>query len=187
VDAVANKAHGSQLNPAPDIIAAFNSTFPNWHFGTVPAPAGKYDFESVVLHELGHGVGFLGAGRVGTGGVGSVKLGTPPNPTAYDIFTEDNAGKRLTKYPDGSVALGNALTSGNVFYDSPRVRNAFGNQRAELYAPNPFQGGSSYSHLDEAAFPAGDPNSLMTPQLGQGETIRNPGPIVKAILKDEGW
>ncbi len=62
VDAIANKRHGSQLNPAPDIVANFNSNFPNWFFGTGGAtPAGKYDFKTVVLHELGHGLGFLGA------------------------------------------------------------------------------------------------------------------------------
>jgi hypothetical protein len=184
VDAVANKLHGSQLDPGPDIVARFNSTFPNWHFGSGPAPANTYDFESVVLHELGHGVGFLGAGNVFQGR-GSVRLSGFP--TIYDVRTEDGAGKRLVTYTDNSVALANALVSNNVFYDSPRVRDAFGNRRARLYAPNPFQPGSSYSHLDEAAFPAGNPNSLMTPQLGQGETIRSVGAIVKAVLKDEGW
>jgi hypothetical protein len=185
-DAVANKNHGSQLDPtSPDIVARFNSTFPNWHFGKGPAPAKEYDFESVVLHELGHGVGFLGAGDV-SGGQGTVRFGSPANPTIYDLFTEDKSGKKLTSYADPSTALGNALVSNNIFYNSKRVRNAFG-KRAKLFAPNPFQPGSSYSHLDEATFPAGDPNSLMTPQLRQGETIRSVGVIVKAVLKDEGW
>lgn len=186
VDAVANKAHGDQLDESPDILVFFNSTFPNWHFGKEPAPADTYDFETVVLHELGHGVGFLGFGRVGREGLGSVKfLGSP---SAYDLFTRDRAGKRLTTYPNHSAALAKALTDG-VFYDSPNVRKALGtyNERVRLFAPKRFLGGSSYSHLDEATFPAGDPNSLMTPRLSQGETIRSPGAIVKAILKDEGW
>lgn len=186
VDAVANKNHGNQLDPSPDIVARFNSTFPNWHFGKTAGPANTYDFETVVLHELGHGVGFLGAGNVRRG-KGTVRLGSPPNPTAYDLFIEDNSGKKLTTYANNSTALGNALVSGNIFHDSKRVRNAFGGKRARLFAPNPFQPGSSYSHLDEATFPAGDPNSLMTPQLGQGETIRSVGGIVKAVLKDGGW
>ncbi len=63
-DALANKKSGHQLNPAPDIVARFSSAFSNWHFGSGPAPAGTYDFQSVVTHELGHGVGFLGLGRV---------------------------------------------------------------------------------------------------------------------------
>jgi hypothetical protein len=184
VDAVANKNHGSQLDPSPDIVASFNSTFPNWHFDKTAAPPNTYDFETVVLHELGHGVGFLGAGNVRRG-QGTVRLGSYP--TAYDLFTEDKSGKKLTTYANKSTALGNALVSGNIFYGSKRVRNAFGGNRARLFAPNPFQPGSSYSHLDEATFPAGDPNSLMTPQLGQGETIRSVGGIVKAVLKDEGW
>ncbi|MFO1155270.1 MAG: hypothetical protein U1E43_00140 [Rhodospirillales bacterium] len=77
VDALANKHHRAQLDPSPDIVAQFNSSFPNWHFGSGPAPAGKYDFTSVVLHEIGHGLGFLGLGNV-SAGRGSVRaLGAP--------------------------------------------------------------------------------------------------------------
>lgn len=182
-DTLANKLHGKQIDPSPDIVAQFNSTFPNWHFDSSPAPGNKYDFETVVLHELGHGLGFLGGGNV-SGGRGSVRLAGFP--TVYDLRTEDQSGKKLLVRSDNSTALGNALVSGNIFYDSRRVRKAF-EQPARLFAPNPFKPGSSYSHLDEATFPAGNANSLMTPYLGKGETIRNPGPIVEAILKDEGW
>ena len=77
VDAIANKRHGSQLDPSADIVANFSSNFPNWYFGTDGAgPAGDFDFKTVVLHELGHGLGFLGAGQV-SGGVGTVRLGSP--------------------------------------------------------------------------------------------------------------
>ena len=59
--------------------------------------------------------------------------------------------------------------------------------RAKLYAPAVFQSGSSYSHVDEATYARGNPNSLMTPQLGQGETIRSPGAITLAIFRTSGW
>ena len=48
---------GRQLDPSPDIVASFSSSFANWHFGTGPAPRGTYDFQSVVAHEIGHGLG----------------------------------------------------------------------------------------------------------------------------------
>ncbi len=67
VDAIANKRAGRQLDPAADIIANFNSARSDWHFGTGATPNNKYDFESVVLHELCHGLGFLGLGTVSSG------------------------------------------------------------------------------------------------------------------------
>jgi hypothetical protein len=184
-DALANKRRGAQLDGSPDIVAQFSSNFPNWHFGTGPAPAGKYDFTSVVLHEIGHGLGFLGAGRLVSPTTASVRfLG---DPYIYDRFTENASGKTMLSFPDNSATLATQLKSGNLFFDSAQVRAANGNLRAKLYAPAVFQSGSSYSHLDEATYARGNPNSLMTPQLGLGETIRNPGAITLAIFRTMGW
>lgn len=184
VDAVANKRRGSQLDPSPDIVARFSSNFSNWHYGTGPAPTGKYDFTSVVLHELGHGVGFIGAANVSSNR-GTVRLSGYP--LAYSRYTETNTGTKLLSLPDSSTQLAGVLRGNNVYFDSPKVRNANGGATARLYAPSTWQPGSSYSHLDEATYRAGDVNSLMTPQIGSGETIRNPGPITKAVLLTTGW
>lgn len=182
--ALANKRHGSRLLSTPDIVASFSSSFTNWHFGTGPAPAGKLDFTSVVLHELGHGLGFSGLALVASG-IATVKpVGFP---SIYSRFTENNAGTAMLSFPDNSAALLAQLQSGNLYFDSPGVRAANGNLRARLYAPNPYQPGSSYSHLNEATYPAGNKNSLMTPFLGAAETIRSPGPITLAIFRGEGW
>jgi hypothetical protein len=185
VDALANKLRGRQVDASPDIVARFSSNFPNWHFGSSPAPGGTFDFTSVVLHELGHGLGVLGAGRV-SGGRGSVRLSGFP--IIYDHFTENGTGTSLrTGFADNSTALAAQLQGNNLFFDSARVRAVNANARAKIYAPSIFQPGSSYSHLDETTFPRGNLNSLMTPQLGQGETIRNPGPITLAVFKSFGW
>ncbi len=74
-----------------------------------------------------------------------------------------------------------------VYFDSAKVRAANGAKSAKLYAPSIWRQGSSYSHLDEAIFPAGNKNSLMTYAIGDGETIRTPGPVAVAILKSIGW
>jgi hypothetical protein len=183
-DAVANKRSGQDRNPGPDIICNFSSVFPNWHFGEGPAPADEFDFTTVVMHELGHGLFFSGlAAQNGT--IATIQFDGSPG--AYDRFTENKGGKKLLTFPDLSAQLYNQLTSNNVFFDSQRVRNANNGKRAKLFAPNPFQGGSSYSHLNENSFPNGNANSLMTPFLGEGETIRSPGAITKAIAKDVGW
>ncbi len=185
VDAIANKRSGAQMNAQPDIVANFNSNFTDWYFGTNGVtPAGKWDFESVVLHELGHGLGFLGAGQVNSG------RGTVRNqglPISYDRFTENGAGTKLLTLPDNSTQLGNQLRSNNVFFDSVKVRNANGGATARLYAPATWQPGSSYSHLNEATYPKGNANSLMTPILNSAEAIHDPGPISLALLKSIGW
>jgi hypothetical protein len=89
--ALANSLAGTDLSVGnPDIVANFSSAFsPNWYFGTDRnTPVGKIDFVSVVLHELGHGLGFLGTMNVNTGtGQGSWGLGNPITPAIYDRFT----------------------------------------------------------------------------------------------------
>lgn len=185
VDAIANKRAGNQLDASPDIVANFNSAFTNWHFGSTAAPGGKYDFQSVVTHELGHGLGFLGAGRI-AGGKGSVQVGSPLDPISYDRFTE-SAGKALLSFPDNSTQLAAQITGNKLFFDSRPVRGANGGTPAKLYAPSRYAGGSSYSHLDEATYRAGNRNSLMSPQIGPGETIRSAGPITLAVFGSIGW
>ncbi len=185
VDAIANKRRGAQLDPSPDILANFNSSRSDWYFGTDGnPPAGKYDFVTVVMHELGHGLGFAGAGTV-DGSSGSVRLAGFP--LGYDHFTENASGKKLLALPDNSTQLGTALRSNKVFFDSPRVRTANGGLRARLYAPATWTPGSSYSHLNEATYKPGNANSMMTPFLSSAEAIHNPGPIVGALFRSTGW
>jgi hypothetical protein len=185
VDAIANKRFGRQLDSSPDIVANFNSSFSDWYYGTSGGtPAGKYDFKSVVLHELGHGLGFQGAGRVDSGR-GSVRLGGLP--TSYDPFTENGAGRQLLTFPDNSTQLATQLESNSVYFDSTRVRDANAGEPARLYAPGAWQQGSSYSHLNEATYPKGNANSLMTPILNPAEAIHTPGPITQALFKTIGW
>lgn len=200
--ALADALAGVNLAPgSSDIIANFSSTLPNWYLGTDGnTPAGQFDLVTVVLHEIGHGLGFFGSMRVddgmgtvectGVAGRGCWGIGNPLAPRIFDQFTEDNVGNALLNgviYPNNSVALGNALVSGNVFFDAPGARGANGGLRPELYAPNPFDPGSSYSHLDEAVFPAANPNSLMTPMLALAESIHDPGPITLCMFEDMGW
>ena len=185
-DALANSLHGSQLDAAtPDIVANFSSSFTNWHFGTDKAPVGKYDFQSVVTHELGHGLGFLGFGRLVSASTGSVRL--QGRPAAFDPYVRNGAGKALVTLPDPSAALKNQITGNSLFFVSPQVAGAGSSGKAKLYAPAEYQAGSSYSHLDEATYRQGNPDSLMTPILNDGETIRTPGQITQAIFTTIGW
>jgi hypothetical protein len=90
-------------------------------------------------------------------------------------------------FPDFTVAQARRLRGASLFFDSQRLRAANGGLRAKIYVPPVFQPGSSYVHLDEATYLRGNRNALMTPALGQAQTIRDPGPITLAIFRTLGW
>ena len=174
----------------PDILARFNSAFPSWHLDpATPPPPDRYSLSTVVLHEIAHGLGFIGALAV-VDGLGYV--GVPDRtrgPYVFDRFTEDGPGTPLLDtdmYPDRSVALSAALRNGRLTFDGPAVRQATG-APAGLYAPAVWNEGASYSHLDEGDYAPGTPDGLMTPFLARGEAVAEPGTAVCAVLADIGW
>lgn len=185
--AIANQRAGSDLNGGdPEIDAIFSSTFSNWYFGTDGnPPSNKYDFVSVVLHELGHGLGFVGSMQV-SGGLGYWGSGTA-YPFIYDRYAENGAGQALLSFSNFSTTLAAQLTGGSVYFDGPNANAANGGTRPRLYAPGSWAQGSSYSHLDESTYPAGTTNALMTYAISNGEANHNPGPITLGIFKDSGW
>jgi FG-GAP-like repeat len=147
----------------------------------------QFDLMTVVLHELGHGLGFVGS-MDGTGGIGS--WGAFGYPFVYDRFAINGVGQLLlntTLFPNPSLALGAQLASNNVFFYGLNARNANGGIAPKLYTPNPWVSVSSYGHLDESTYPNGNVNSLMTPGLGPGEAIHDLGPIVRGMFLDMGW
>ena len=183
--ALADALAGSEVSPSTDIEAEFNSGA-SWHLDpdTEP-PADTYDLYTVVLHELAHGLGFIGGLRVedGVGFVGGG--GGPSGPFVYDRFTRDRSGAPLLSLPAPSQVLAEALESFVVFA-GPAAERAVG-EPLLLHAPPRWQPGGSYSHLDERAFGRGTPDGLMSPFIGRGESIDRPGAAVCAVLADLGW
>ena len=183
---------GSTTSDGSDITAEFNNNAGNVYYGTDgQLPDSTYvDFETIVLHELGHGLGFLGSMTVDSAGRGYYGDGGP-YPDIYDRFTVRSGGstqgKRLLSYTNASVALGDALTSGAVYWDGPLGKAGYGGRPPRLYVPTSFEPASSYSHLSDADFPANDPNALMTPFVENGEVIRDPGPVTLGMFADMGW
>ena len=152
---------------------------------------------SLALHELGHGLGFAGSAFVeyftgfalGYWGIDPIDMPEVYWPVIYDRHTRAS-GAPIIHFADGSVALANALTGGNLFFSAPVAADASHpaiSTPARLYAPPTWVEGSSYSHLDEATYPAGNANSLMTPLIGFAEANHNPGPVTGEILSDIGW
>ena len=199
--ALANAIAGGDIDPAEhDINANFNSTLANWYFGTDGnTPAGQFDLVTVVLHELGHGLGFFGSMNVDDADAGNGQecdgvngngcWGSSGFPFIYDRFAEDGPGVSLINtgaYPNPSTILADSLQSDDVHFDGALVGATLGN-RGPLYAPNPWDPGSSYSHWKESSFPAGDENALMTPFISSGESNHSPGPATCAHFQDIGW
>jgi hypothetical protein len=173
--------NGSQA----EIYAQFNKAFPNWYKGTDGnVPLSKWDLETVVLHELGHGLGFYSSFSVNEGS----GYRQSSHVLRFDANEWDSAagGRPMTSYANASVALKKQLTDKTVFIDGPHLEAAIG-KRAKLYAPGTWEPGSSNAHLDEDKYGPGTINALMTPYLYNGEAIHDPGPITTAILEDIGW
>ncbi len=198
-DALADKLLRRDLVPGqPDLYASFNNNPNLWYFGLDGnTPARKYDFVTIVLHELVHGLGFSGRGRPNSSDPTQGTVRIYESPGIYDFFVVEGATtplgnalhqqKLITKYVDPSAELLTALTGRNLYWVGAQGVANNGGNRPKLYAPNPWARGSSYSHLDEATYPPGDPNSLMTPQFGSAESIHDPGDIMRGIFDDIGW
>ena len=198
-EALADQRAGRDLaDSEPDIITRFNShEDANWYFGTDGnTPAGKTDFVSTVLHEIAHGLGFFSFASVeeraiarftSSSGTGKLRDGTPDLPYIYDFFVENGSGTTILSFPDPSFALENQITSNDLFWNGKIATAANGGILPHLYAPSSWEQGSSYTHLDEITFPAGTPNSLMTPYYDNQEAVHDPGPIALGMLEDMGW
>ena len=173
----------------PDMAARFNSNI-NWYYGTDGnPPSNKYDLISTVLHEIGHGLGFIGF-MDKNGLVGSYDGFGDNEPTSFDRYVATGTGQKLTDtdlFLNPSEELGNKLTSNSLWFYSPIFINSEAKTKPKLYAPTIWNSGSSVYHLNDATYPSGTINSLMTHAAGMGESILDPGPITLGILADIGW
>jgi hypothetical protein len=184
--ALANQLSGIDLNGSnAEITASFNSSFTDWYFGIDRlTPNNQYDFVTVVLHELTHGLGFIGAYEYNSG-TGSLCCG--PNPSIFDTFLRNGSGVRLSALPAPSTALGSELVSDNLFFDGANATTANGGSAPKLYAPTTYSAGSSVYHLDNIAFTSGSANSLMRPALSPGVATHSLGPVALGMFQDMGW
>ena len=187
--ALADQIAGTDLSPGDfDISASFNSDF-DWYLNTDGnPPINQYDLVSVVLHEIGHGLGFVSSASYDEETEeGTYGLGSASDLLSYDPFMIlGQNGTSMLTIPPG-ILLGNAFTSNNVYCSAQNAQAANGGFQPKLYAPAQYNGGSSLSHWDENSFPSGNVHSLMTPQIGPGEAIHNPGPITLGFFENMGW
>ena len=178
--ATANALAGRDLDKAnPEIIIQVNSGA-IWNTRGDGTPSStEYDLESVFIHELGHGLGFLSNDAYDP----YYGLGSLDQPTPFDAYLQTADGRRLADLPTPSKELGTALTSSLVWNGALGIK-ANGGIKPKMYTPSRYESGSSTSHLDENTFSKSGLDSVMTPSLDPGEVFRQPGPLLLALLED---
>ncbi len=185
-DSLADYLHGSDLGGGSwDMLLTFNTDFTAWNYDYTLADgtfAGLYDFASVSMHEVAHGMGLwqsitaTGAWGFGTG-----------YPTIYDRFLEYQDGTDLVATnpaPDVTKNVGGTgAADGGIYWSGSAATEANGGTRVEIYAPATWSGGSSLSHLDGTAHP----DLLMNYSLGTNNERRTIDSLTQAMLQDMGW
>ena len=178
--ALANALAGRDLDPtSPEIEISITSNAP-WYYGTDGiCPARSFDLVSVILHEIGHGLGFVSGNYYEPfSGFGRVD-----QPTPFDAYAQLPDGRRLADMPSPSLEAGKAMTS-DLFWSGENAIKANNGIKPKLYTPSIYEAGSSISHLDEATFSKSVDNAVMTPNLDSGEVFHLPGPLVLAMFED---
>lgn len=145
-----------------------------WYVGTNGNPSsGQVDLYSVVLHEVGHGLGFLGSGTAANGGSPALES---PNPYGFDRQVLYNGTSLLNASNPNSLLTSNALSI-----------NVGSGWAYKLYAPSTWEQGSSFSHFDESTSGPGTAGAIMTPALGPGETERTIDAPTAGVMSQIGW
>ena len=189
--ALANSINGSDLDPDSDVFATFNSVigtscaFPNtWYYGLDESPIGsQIDFATVVLHEIGHGIGFLtlvgltGGGKF-LGRDDTYMLNLEDHSTGLSYPEMTNGERTAANKDDGDlhwtasnvVAMGASLSAG---------RDAVSGH-VEMYAPDPVEPGSSVSHFSTSLAP----DEVMEPFYTDANHDPN---LALDLMFDIGW
>jgi len=203
---LANQLSGTELNTGESDFDIFLNSSVNWYFGTDGiCPIGKYDFVSVALHEICHGLGLVGLSKVDSLGIGSLgtltindfspaitsfpwpELDTFPGIFDHFLMTFDGTPIANGAFLNPSDTLADILTSNQIYWFGINGLQYNNNLEPRIYSPATFALGSSMVHLNEATYPTGNENELMTPFANSHSSNHNPGPIALAILKDIGW
>lgn len=196
--ALANKLAGEDLEPGEaDIAASFTTAlddgsclFPKkWYYGLDAKPTGSTtDFATVVIHELGHGLGFQTFVSRTTG----KKFSGDENPGLDDAYMvhlyDGSTGKTWDQMTDDERLASGTNTTNLLWNGSNVVAVASGvliqgvgaGGRPMMYAPNPSQAGSSVSHWDTSL----TPNEMMEPFATQAMHRLD---ITDELMLDLGW
>jgi YVTN family beta-propeller protein len=179
--ALANQLSGRDLNgpDVPEIVMIFNGDLDNstvlgsigWYYGMDAQPGVHIDFVTIALHELAHGLGFFDGVDPASG------EWSQTNPTIFDRFLlwSRVGGFADLLAPERRVAI----VSNAVVWNGPAA-NALNRSPPSIFAPDPYQPGSSLGHWDTRFVPS----ELLEP-FYSGAT-RDVGLVLPALI-DMGW
>ena len=190
VGAVADSLTGSDLQSTrPDIEATFNSDIDNnnncligtnWWLGIdSPAPSNTISLFDTVLHEIGHGLGVLSL-------VSQTGVLNGGRQDAYSYHLFDAETDTFWRDMDDAEREDSAINNGNLVWRGPNadansdhIVAGKTNGHIRIYAPNPYQPGSSVSHWDTSLQPDELMEPSATPTSDDRSTIQ--------LVKDVGW
>lgn len=162
-----------------------------WYYGLDGnVPSGEIPLFPVVLHELGHGLGFTTFVNLETGEKFSGDDNSPEFDDAFMQFLRDQeTGKEWPAMTDQERA-DSALNDPDVVWTGPNVDEqsgivtasaAFNGGLLRMHAPAEFEPGSSIAHWT----PDADPPLLMEPSKESG--VFDQVDLTPALLEDIGW
>ena len=203
---LANSIAGSELNPGEFDMDIYVNSSVNYYFGLdgIPEP-NQYDFVSVFLHEISHGLGTGSISKIDAG-IGSFGMldssSTSPLiasfpfpelqglPSIWDIHLINGSGQQIADtllFPNLSSDLGDQFESNDIFFSGTNATTANGGNQTKIFAPSVYESGSSLQHFDESTFLNASVNSLLTPYFYNNEVEHSPGTILIGTLIDIGW
>jgi hypothetical protein len=202
VHALANAIAGVDLTSAePGISVQINATLDEgsssclggleWYYGLDGnAPSGTIDVLPTILHELGHGLGFISLANEETGEWFSTTQ-SGPLPDIYSSFLSDTElGLDWPDMSDGQRQA-SAVNDPDLVWTGPNVDaaaslfvtapSAFSGGLLRLHAPDPLQPGSSVSHWTSDA----SPDLLMEPS--SSPDVYDDVDLTLDLFRDIGW
>ncbi|MEL7450022.1 MAG: hypothetical protein AAFN78_12490 [Pseudomonadota bacterium] len=195
--ALANAIARSDQSGSEDMLAFFNGDLDNnnsclngrnWYYGLDNQPPGNdIDFLNTIMHELAHGLGFVGFVDLDTGQY----TGSPALPDLFAINTYDNDLGLYWDQMTPAQRAASAVNNGDVVWRGANVTAIAGEilndglvgPYVELHTPTQLRVGSSVYHFGEPVAP----NALMEPTLRSDLTAATDVDLTAAFMADIGW
>lgn len=164
----------------PDITATVDFGY-TWNSDTGSPTGSEYDLFSVLLHEVTHGLGI--SSLCDSAGNSAITMGNPGAFTTFDDLMFRATGM-VDLFTAGGTFSGTAadLISDDLIWTGTLATASYGSN-PPIYAPSPFEDGSSLAHWDSAA--AGSP--VMPPSIAPGVENRTYAAFEIEALKDLGY
>ena len=164
----------------------------DWYLGTDGKPAANQrDFVSVLMHEIGHGLGFTGGAiqrvsvpeveRTWYGEVISYSERTQVTVPVYEKYTQWGLTNGRPVQDLSNADFDRAMTSNDLWWNGTHGVAGNAGMLPKLYAPSKLEDGSTLIHLDEGRH--GD--EMMSPNYSGVD--QTPSVMELGMLEDMGW